>query len=75
MPWNKCQKCGKTFMIGYLPDYAYKRNTLVFCSYSCMRSFDKELEQKRQREKLRREKERLIKRNAKKRTIYKRGLD
>lgn len=75
MPWNKCQRCGKTFMIGYQPDYAYKRNTIVFCSYSCMRAYDKELEQKRQREKLRRDKERLIKRNAKKRAIYKRGVD
>lgn len=75
MPWNKCKKCGKTFMIGSQPDWAYKRNTILFCSYSCMRAYDKELEQKRARAKLKREKERLIKRNAKTRTIYKRGLD
>lgn len=73
--WNKCQKCGKQFMIPYEPEYAYKRNTIVFCSYSCMRAYDKELEKKRAEEKKKRERERLIKRNAKTRIIHKRGLD
>ena len=39
--YYRCAHCGKTFYIAYLPDYTYKRGTKKFCSWSCMRAFDR----------------------------------
>lgn len=39
-----CNKCGKEFPVLYLNQYVYKRGAKYFCSWSCMRKFDKEKE-------------------------------
>lgn len=45
---RKCKNCGKNFESRY--EYAYKRNReygkgqYYFCSYSCMREYDKNME-------------------------------
>lgn len=39
---RKCRQCGKIFYTYCrLPEYAYKRNSDVFCTWSCMREWDK----------------------------------
>lgn len=37
-----CNECGKEFPVLYLSQYVYKRGAKYFCSWSCMRKFDKE---------------------------------
>lgn len=44
----KCKQCGKLFIIPCYTDYVYKRENRVFCSWSCMREFDRERERKKE---------------------------
>ncbi len=51
--WVKCYRCGKTFAIGSYFDYVYKIKNYdtgghkYFCSYSCLRAFEKQQEHER----------------------------
>lgn len=39
-----CNECGKEFPLLYPTKYVYKRGAKYFCSWTCMRHFDKEKE-------------------------------
>lgn len=47
-----CHRCKKVFYWGDLTDYAYKMDGYYFCSWSCLRKYEKQKEQE-QREKRR----------------------
>ena len=49
----ECEQCGKLFVKGLVVDWAYKKvvkkkwtRTLWFCSWSCMRKWEKEHKKK-----------------------------
>jgi len=49
----KCEQCGKMFIKGLVVDWAYKKviwrngdRTLWFCSWGCMRKYEKEHKKK-----------------------------
>ena len=41
VPCPKCSSCGKEFYILYPAMYAYKKGQRVFCSWKCLRAFEK----------------------------------
>lgn len=41
VPCPKCGSCGKEFYILYPAMYAYKKGPRVFCSWKCLRAFEK----------------------------------
>ena len=41
VPCPKCGSCGKEFYILYPAIYAYKKGQRVFCSWKCLRAFEK----------------------------------
>ena len=54
-----CPQCGKTFNVLYVDEWAYRRDVavptrktpkpkrLIFCSWGCLRAFDKEREEEK----------------------------
>lgn len=51
---RKCYECGKTFVAMDISQWAYRRNDRYmryFCSYGCMRKWDKRQEEQRKKAK------------------------
>lgn len=46
---STCKQCGRLFFIPCYTDYVYKRDKLVFCSWSCMRAYDRARELKKEK--------------------------
>ena len=44
---KKCHMCGKGFVVLHVDMWTYKRSERYFCSYKCMRAFDKRKEERR----------------------------
>lgn len=57
--WKDCPECGKPFPVGDVGNYAYKRyvsdnsvsHIAYFCSWSCLRKFDKRYEEEKKKKK------------------------
>lgn len=55
-----CPTCGKTFWVMHPTEWVYKRyrrrkddvTTMFFCSWSCLRKFDKSREEKQKKKKI-----------------------
>jgi len=45
VPCPKCSSCGKEFYILYPAMYAYKKGQRVFCSWRCLRAYEKGMHQ------------------------------
>ena len=41
-PERICPICGKIIIRAYFGDYAYKRGPHTFCSWGCMRKYDRD---------------------------------
>ena len=39
--YRDCPVCGRSFFVPDFGSYVYRRGTLFFCKWSCMRSWDK----------------------------------
>ena len=44
---RNCAQCGKQFLMT-TQEWAYKKNTKYFCSWTCMRTFEKQHPDKKQ---------------------------
>lgn len=61
-----CFRCRKVFYAGDLSEYVYKQNGHLFCSWSCLRKYEKEQEYYRQQKK-----KEMAKKYGKKKTVSK----
>lgn len=59
LPLDTCAECGKHFFVPFRSDWVYKRarrvsvdaaeEQLYFCSWHCLRAYDKKMEERRKR--------------------------